>query len=214
MGWNDHMDDDNELGNLPPEAFSSWHVDGQFEPDDHWLGIAQRDHQIIAIRAWFLDRYCDPAHNTPYNGREGGYQFIHGGPYDPADVLPQRFSGAVTDDVIQEVVDELHEQLGDEWAPVQVDIPDDYDEDYGVIVETSGQPLARLRDRLAQSRQYWRCRAISVLSCSPAAWYSPRSLPASNHSYGRPSLTGLIMMKQSSSISSRIFRYSAISRSS
>jgi len=153
MGWNDHMDDDNELGNLPPEAFSSWHVDGQFEPDDHWLGIAQRDHQIIAIRAWFLDRYCDPAHNTPYNGREGGYQFIHGGPYDPADVLPQRFSRAVTDDVIQEVVDELHEQLGDEWAPVQVDIPDDYDEDYGVIVETSGQPVARLRDRLAQSRQ-------------------------------------------------------------
>lgn len=25
MGWNDHMDDDNELGNLPPEAFSPWY---------------------------------------------------------------------------------------------------------------------------------------------------------------------------------------------
>ena len=28
MGWNDHMDD-NELGNLPPEAFSTWDVDGR-----------------------------------------------------------------------------------------------------------------------------------------------------------------------------------------
>jgi len=37
MGWNDHMDDDDELGNLPPEAFGSWHVDGEFEPEDQWL---------------------------------------------------------------------------------------------------------------------------------------------------------------------------------
>jgi hypothetical protein len=152
MGWNDRMDD-SELGNLPPEAFSTWDVDGPFDPQNHWLETASRDHQIIAVREWFLCRYCDPAHGTPYNGREGGYQFIHGGPYDPADVLPDRFGKLVKDDVIQEVIDELHQQVGDEWAPVHFNAPDDYDEDYDVIVETSGQPLARLRDRLGQSKQ-------------------------------------------------------------
>lgn len=152
MGWNDHMDD-SELGNLPPEAFSTWDVDGPFDPQDHWLETASRDHQIIAVREWFLSRYCDPAHDTPYNGREGGYQFIHGGPYDPADVLPSRFGRMVKDDVIQEVIDELYRQVGDEWAPIQFSAPDDYDDDYDVIVETRGQPLARLRDRLSQSKQ-------------------------------------------------------------
>jgi hypothetical protein len=153
MGWNDHRDDNNELGNLPPEAFSIWDVDGPFEPQNHWLETARKDHQIIAIRAWFLDRFCHPAHGTPYNGREGGFQFIHGGPYDPADELPNRFARVVGDDVIQEVVDELHQQVGDEWVPVQRSVPDDYDDDYGVIVWERSQPLARLRDRLAQSKQ-------------------------------------------------------------
>jgi hypothetical protein len=153
MGWNDHMDDGNELGNLPPEAFASWHVDGEFEPEDHWLRTASKEHQIIAIRAWFLDRYCDPAMNTPYNGREGGYQFVHGGPYDPADELSNRFGRTVEEDVIQEVIDELHRQVGDEWAPVRSNVPDDYDDDYGVDIENGDQPLERLRERLAQSRQ-------------------------------------------------------------
>ena len=153
MGWNDHMDDGNELGNLPPEAFSSWHVDGEFEPEDQWLRTASKDHQIIAVRAWFLDRYCDPALNTPHNGRAGGYQFVHGGPYDPADVLPNRFARAVEDEVIQEVIDELHGQVGDEWAPVRNNVLDDYDEDYGVDIENGDQPLQRLRERLSQSKQ-------------------------------------------------------------
>jgi hypothetical protein len=88
MGWNEHMNDDSELGNLPPEAFSSWNVDGPFEPQDHWLRTATRDHEMIAAREWFLAGYCDPVHGTPYNGREGGFQFIHGGPYDPATYCP------------------------------------------------------------------------------------------------------------------------------
>jgi hypothetical protein len=153
MGWNDHMDDHNELGNLPPEAFSSWHVDGQFEPDNHWLQTARKDHQMIAIRAWFLGRYCNPVSSMPYNGREAGFRFIHGGPFDPADVLPTRFARIVAEEVIQEVIGEFHEQVGDEWAPVQLSSPDDYDDDYGVDIENGDQPLERLRERLGQSRQ-------------------------------------------------------------
>ena len=170
MGWNDYMDDDNELVNLPPEAFGTWNVDGPFEPQDHWLRTANKDHQLIAIRAWFLARYCDPVHNTPYNGREGGFQFIHGGPYDPADVLPNRFSRAVEYEVIQEVIDKLHQEVGDEWAPVQSSIPDDYDDDYGVIIEESSQPFVRLRDRLEQSKQ------VLTLQGNFAAQYLARNL--------------------------------------
>jgi hypothetical protein len=174
MGWNDHMDDDNELGNLPPEAFSTWDVDGPFEPQNHWLQTARKDHQMIAVRAWFLDRYCDPVHSTPYNGREGGFQFIDGGPYDPANVLPHRFAGYVEDDVIQEVVDELHQQVGDEWAPVQRSVPDEYDDDYGVNVWNASQPLARLRDRLEQSKQ------VLTLQGNPFAQFLARNLAFSS----------------------------------
>ena len=169
MGWNDHLDD-NELGNLPPEAFSTWDVDGPFDPQDHWLETAQKDHQLIAIRAWFLARYCNPVRNTPYNGREGGFQFINGGPYDPADILPNRFSRAVDDDVIQEVIDELHQEVGGERAPVQSRIPAEYDEDYGVTIEESGQPFVRLHDRLEQSKQ------VLTLQGNFAAQYLARNL--------------------------------------
>lgn len=173
MGWNDHMDD-NELGNLPPEAFSTWNVDGPFEPQNHWLETARRDDQIIAVREWFLARYCDPVHDTPYNGQEGGFQFIDGGPYDPADLLPNRFASVVEDDVIQEVVAELHRRVGDEWAPVQFTAPREYDEDYGVIVWERSQPLLRLRDRLAQSKQ------VLTLQGAPSAQLLARNLAFSS----------------------------------
>lgn len=149
MGWNDHIDD--EVSNLDAEAFSPF--DGPFNPQDHWLRTADKSDQTIAIRAWFLGRYCDPVDETPYNGREGGFQFIHGGPYDPADVLADRFSNVVGEEVLQGVIDEMHASVGDEWAPIWSGALDDYDDDYGVIVENSSEPLCRLRERLAQSQQ-------------------------------------------------------------
>jgi len=149
MGWNDHIDDHCEVSNLPPEAFSPF--DGPFDPQDHWLRTADKDEQLIAMRAWFLARHCDPANETPYDGHEGGYVFIHGGPYDPADVIPGRFDGIVDDDIIQEVVDEMHAEHGDQWAPVHYGPPDEYDDDYGVFVEERNEPFRKLCDRLEQS---------------------------------------------------------------
>lgn len=85
MGWNDHIDD-SELANLPPEAYENiFDTDGPFDPNNHWLETADEDDQKTAMREWFLARYCDPAQETPYNGREGGYLFVNGGPYNPAD---------------------------------------------------------------------------------------------------------------------------------
>jgi hypothetical protein len=142
---------DGELANLPPEAYGNvFDVDGPFDPDDFWLESANREDQITAVSAWFLARYCDPAMETPYNGREGGYLFVNGGPYNPADVIPDRFAGIVGDDVMQTVIDELHSEMGDAWAPVNYyPDPDDYDERFDFDLE-SGEPLRRLNDRLRE----------------------------------------------------------------
>ncbi|WP_143076013.1 hypothetical protein [Stigmatella erecta] len=101
--------------NLPQEAVLR---DEQLEINDNWLGTANREEPLDAMRAWWHCRYEYPAQSTPYNGREGGYSYGHGGPFDPADELPARFSHVVDDDIVQELVDELHAEIGDEWAPV------------------------------------------------------------------------------------------------
>jgi len=146
--------DDSELSNLPSEAFDPFNVDGPFDPQDHWLRIADKDDQLIAMREWFRAHYCDPAHETPYNSQEGGYLFINGGPYDPADVLPERFSGIVDDNIIQEVVDEMHDEVGAQWAPVRYEPPDDfdYDERFDLRFKTRDEPLARLKERLQHAQ--------------------------------------------------------------
>ncbi|MES2355503.1 MAG: hypothetical protein V4568_14095 [Pseudomonadota bacterium] len=149
MGRNDHLDD-SELANLPPEAYgNTFDTDGPFDPDNHWLRGAEREQQLIAMREWFLARYCAPAMDTPYNGREGGYLFIHGGPYDPGDVLPDRFSSIVDDSLIQDVIDEMHGDVGEEWAPIH----HDYDDRFDLPLLASSEPLRRLRERLQQSQE-------------------------------------------------------------
>lgn len=153
MGWNDHMDD-SELENLPPEAYGNvFDSDGPFDPDDFWLKGAEPEQQLIAMREWFLARYCDPAEETPYDGREGGYQFVDGGPFDPGDELPTRFSGIVDDELIQEVVSEMYGRVGDQWAPIRNDHFDDYDERFDFYLRSRSEPMGRLRERLRQSQQ-------------------------------------------------------------
>lgn len=155
MGWNDYLGD-SELSNLPEEAHDNrFDLTGPFEPSDHWLSRASKDDQEIAVREWFLARYCDPAGDTPYNGREGGYLFIHGGPYDPANEIPNRFTGLVPDSVIEQIIDEMHEMHGDQWAPVNNERPDDYYDslyDLEQMAERS-QPLTNLKARINQYQQ-------------------------------------------------------------
>ncbi len=147
--------DGGELSNLPSEAHDNmFDVDGPFEPNNSWLETANRDDQRIAVRERFLARFCDPVHETPYNGREGGYQFIHGGSYDPADEIPSRFADIVDDDLIDEVVKELHDEVGEEWARIRESHPDDYyDDRFDLDVYTPNEPLSRLRDRIRQAQQ-------------------------------------------------------------
>ena len=149
MGWNDHMDDGDDVSNLPPQARGNVSdTDGPFDPDDGCLRQAEPAQRRVAMRAWFLARFCDPAHETPYNGREGGYLFVNGGPYNPSDELRERFGDVVDGDAIQEVVDEMHAEVGDQWAPVRYDRPDDYDDRFDLELVASEEPLRRIRQRL------------------------------------------------------------------
>ncbi len=86
------------------------------------------DDEDQALIEWFFDRYEDPANRLPYITREGGYQWIEGGPHDAREVLQDAF-----DDVSPIVVDwavEVIEGGGQtEWAMQLHYLDDLYSED-------------------------------------------------------------------------------------
>lgn len=153
VDWNDIIDDDDDISNLPTEAIvNPLDVDGPFDPNDHWLRSASEEHQLIAIRAWFRSRYCDPAIETAYNSREGGYLYVDGGPYNPSIELHGRFGDIVDDTLIEQVVGEMVGEVGDQWAPIRRDPPEDYDERFDLELVDSNEPLRRVRMRLTECR--------------------------------------------------------------
>ena len=83
------------------------------------------DSQIETMRAWFFSHFEDPAERTPYETREGGYQWIWGGPFDALEELENKFSNEMPFETIQELAEELND-ICDQWAPVEKD--GDYDD--------------------------------------------------------------------------------------
>ncbi len=71
------------------------------------LREAQRDCQLDAMRHWFHQNYEDPVESCPHDSREGGYQYIYGGPYEAREQLDEEFGGVVDDGLIEELADEL-----------------------------------------------------------------------------------------------------------
>lgn len=74
---------------------------------------------------WFLSQFEDPTHRMPYNGREGGFQYIYGGPYDAREQLSDAFPTA-SDGLIDAAVNIIESDGITEWAPVAR--PEDYDD--------------------------------------------------------------------------------------
>ncbi|KIT14708.1 hypothetical protein [Jannaschia aquimarina] len=74
---------------------------------------AMADHLVN----WFQLYYEDPANETPYNGREGGYLYIHGGPYNAEEELRNNFESIVSERAIIEAVSRIEEDGTFDWAP-------------------------------------------------------------------------------------------------
>lgn len=69
------------------------------------------------ITYWFHSQFWDPAQETPYNGREGGYLYVHGGPYDAREELEGEFGDVVEESAIEGAVEEIEADGTFEWAP-------------------------------------------------------------------------------------------------
>ena len=101
---------------------------------------------VDAMKAWFLERYEDPANRTPYESAEDGYIWIWGGPYDAREELTTQFDGEYPEEWIEEAAQDL-EQESTEWAPVPSD--EDYDSSLFTVIESNTKPLATLRQAIA-----------------------------------------------------------------
>ena len=64
---------------------------------------------------WFLSIYEDPCHHVPYESKEGGYQYVFGGPYDAEEALGDEFPGA-SDADIKAALKIIEEEGGPEWV--------------------------------------------------------------------------------------------------
>lgn len=114
-------------------------------PSLEGLGAEER---VEAIAEWFHSNFEDPAQETPYDGREGGYQYIWGGPYDAREEVESVFSEA-SEDEIEAAVDEIQATGLFEWAPSGNRIqPDDYPDDYSDELDISDGPLDQQLDTL------------------------------------------------------------------
>lgn len=133
------------------DRYYSPEEDDNFVMRDHFDQLS-RDSQVKYMVHWFHGLFWDPANETPYNGREGGYLYIHGGPYDASDEFYEEFGAIVSDDVIQEAVDEVETDGITEWAPTHAH-PDQiaYRED--ALADDDEPPipsLEEIRRRLAE----------------------------------------------------------------
>ncbi|MGV8990648.1 MAG: hypothetical protein ACOH1Q_04500 [Thiobacillus sp.] len=148
MGHNDNLDKDRP--ELPSDAGDA--TVSKFEPNDEWLRSAQSSLQVEAMRRWFYSHYEDPAIQTPYISSEGGYIFVWGGPYDPNDVIQDRFGSVVEYKVMEELIHDLWDEVGDEWASVDHEV-DEYDDALSMLIVDRTDPYRMLTDRLTQIKE-------------------------------------------------------------
>lgn len=73
------------------------------------------EERVDAMVNWFYENFEDPAQETPYNGREGGYLYVHGGPYEAQNYIIDAFPDATEDEHI-EAIDRIDAD-GPDFAP-------------------------------------------------------------------------------------------------
>ena len=111
------------------------------------LKYKSKEDQLEVMRNWFFANYEDPTNYCPYDGREGGYAYIYGGPYDASEELQAMFDQYIKFEYIEELVDELQIQCFD-WSGNSNNIDDWYDDDIYNAVTSSGNPYMKFIDNI------------------------------------------------------------------
>ncbi|WP_287789101.1 MULTISPECIES: hypothetical protein [Atlantibacter] len=106
------------------------------------LRFKSKDDQLEIMRNWFYENYEDPANACPYDGREGGYAYIYGGPYDAHEELQNEFSEYIKPNFIEELATELQYECV-EWSGNSNNIDNWYDEDIYNAVISSEKPFSK-----------------------------------------------------------------------
>jgi predicted RNase H-like HicB family nuclease len=124
------------------ENMSLWDLRRIDTTNDRWAYLPKldRDEQSEVMKSWFHAHYEDPAEQTPYESAEGGYIWIFGGPYDAREELEAEFDGAVPDQLIEDVANELNSIMP--WWARSADYEDDGDESLWDAISANGDARA------------------------------------------------------------------------
>lgn len=89
----------------------------RFKNNPDWTKALTKATVAKYLVDWFHYFYEDPANETPYNSREGGYLYIKGGPYSAEEELRENFEDVVPEDAILEAVADIQSNGLFDWAP-------------------------------------------------------------------------------------------------
>ncbi len=89
----------------------------RYPSDDFEDRIAEETTAVVEMCRWFFSRYEDPAQGVPYDGREGGYQYVQGGPHDAEEILRDAFGDAHAEEDIERVVSIITD-YSHEWVEI------------------------------------------------------------------------------------------------
>ena len=139
---------------------------------------------------WFLKRYEDPANNTPYESREGGYIYLYGGPYDARDELEDNFpdNPSALDDAIEEL-----EAISIDWAkkPTEEDFLGYAIEQRKIVLELTDETIRQnafkyvksekntIKDLILRHRN--KTKKVIFMAGSPGAGKTEMALGLSQH---------------------------------
>ncbi|MEP1768194.1 MAG: hypothetical protein ABJJ53_16330 [Sulfitobacter sp.] len=124
----------------------------RLKANPEWAAALTRGSLVKLLVEWFHYLYEDPANETPYNSREGGYLYVKGGPYNAEEELRDNFEDVVPEDALMAAVEEIQSDGLFDWAPsprhqASVDfyedaIADDYPPDDEASFEQLGEIAA------------------------------------------------------------------------
>ena len=115
------------------------------------IGLSSKE-QVAHMVGWFRRMYEHPVNQTPYDGEDGKYVYVWGGPFDAHDELFDEFGDPVSDEAVHAAVSEVERDGTSEWAPTDFNPKhrggpdDDEEEPYEPVPPT----LDDVRQRLAR----------------------------------------------------------------